>query len=358
MNTRAIIPLVAGLCIGGVALKMVFDTVKRAKGAQTKYAAVLSAQGEIPLSSLISEGSLTTIKFPEKAVPLGAFTKKEDLVGRVPRVSIVPGVPIVEDMLYPEGVPPGLVPPSGFRAVAVKIDESSGVDYHLYPGCFVDVIGYFNSRRAGKQETIARTLVENVEVAAVGDRIAIASTSEDGGQKESGKPIRAATLYVKPETVPILHLAEQKGKLKLSMRNQNDATGVGNKKDGSTDTVDFSVVLTGKSEEEGEPKGILSWFLGGKQDEQPVVQVAAMPEPEPEKKPGWSMRVVNGADEEVVDYVSPNSRELFEPKKKRGNSRADRFQPPPNPYDRNTGRDYRGDRTPEPEPKPLPQEPS
>jgi len=228
MKGKALIPLIAGLCIGGFALKMGIDTVKKAKGGQASVVQLLAPRSELARGTPITEALLTTVKFPANAVPAGAFTKKEDLIGRVPRIVAPAGLPILENMLRAKGARGGVVPPPGYRAVAVKVDESSGVDNHLQPGCRVDVVGYFNVRKAGRQVTIARTFIEDVEVAAVGEQVSpptLTADQQDGPKRTSStssKPARAVTLFVRPEQVPDLHLAEQKGKLKLSMRNDVD----------------------------------------------------------------------------------------------------------------------------------------
>jgi Flp pilus assembly protein CpaB len=174
------------------------------------------------------------MKFPQELAPQGAVSDKEKIVGRVPHTGVPAGVPILDNMLLPPGVKAGIHVPPGFRAVAVKIDEGSGVDNHMQPGCRVDVVGYFTIKQSGKTETVARTIIENVEVAAVGQRLSpdapSKSEGKDGKSSSSGKPekpARAATLLVKPEQVPTLLLAEQKGEIKLSMRGLEDTSLAG-----------------------------------------------------------------------------------------------------------------------------------
>jgi pilus assembly protein CpaB len=231
MNRSALIPLIAGLGIGGLALKLGFDFVKRAKGAQGANTQVWVAHQDIPRWVAIDETMLKGAVFPANAVPPGAFAEQEKLVGRVLRMAAPGGLPILESMLLPPGAKPGLVVPEGYRAVGVKIDEGSGVDYHLQPGCRVDVIGYFSVRGGGVTRTIARIILENVEVGAVGPQLsAVSPTAEEqSGKKDSHrqKKVRAVTLFVKPNEVPQLHMAEQRGKIKLAMRNADDAGSSG-----------------------------------------------------------------------------------------------------------------------------------
>ncbi|MDX2200539.1 MAG: Flp pilus assembly protein CpaB [Phycisphaerae bacterium] len=321
MNGKAVIPLVAGLCIGGFALKMVFDTVKKAKGASTNMTQVYAAAQDIALGTRISAEMVKPLAFPTAAVPPGAFTKKEKLIGRVARTFTVAGLPIVDGMLHPEGAPSGLVVKEGFRAVAVKIDDSSGVDNHLWPGCFVDVVGYFNIRQNGKQQTIARTIIENVEVAAVGQRISLVEATTPGEKPKKQAPARAVTLFVKPSDVPTLHLAEQRGKLKLSMRNSMDD---GKPSEEGQLAVNESKVTGVKTEEPEKPKtdtpNPMSGFLAGlfsKNDQkadEPVKPVVQEPVAElPPAKPGFTTVVYRGASVEEVQWKDRHSRERFNP---------------------------------------------
>ncbi len=230
MSGKAIIPLVAGLVIGGLALKMGSDALKRAQGGQqVKGVTVWSAARDIVRGQRVEASMLSSVSMPPNAVPEGAFTDREELVGRVARTTRLAGDVLTESAMRPKGAPTGLEVPEGMRAVAVKVDESSGVDYHLEPGSHVDVVAYFNIRTAGKQETVARTIIENVEVGAVGQRVSAELTTEHGdeGKKSTStaRPVRAVTLFVKPAQVPTLHLAEQRGKLKLSMRNSIEGSG-------------------------------------------------------------------------------------------------------------------------------------
>lgn len=231
MNARALIPLIAGLGVGGLALKLGLDFVQRAKGAQDTNAQIWIAQQDIPHWMMVDEEMLSEMAFPVKAIPQGAFADKDKLVGRVLRVAAPGGLPILESMLLPPGAKPGLVVPKGYRAIAVKIDEGSGVDYHLQPGCRVDVIGSFAVRKGGENRMIARTILENVEVGAVGPQLtAVNPTAEEqSGKKDSRrqKKVRAVTLFVKPDKAPLLHMAEQRGKIKLAMRNYGDVEGSG-----------------------------------------------------------------------------------------------------------------------------------
>ncbi len=71
MNAKSMIPLVVGLAIGGYALKLVFDTVKNARGAEPDTVQVWTAREDIPRGTSIDEAMILAVEFPASAVPAG-----------------------------------------------------------------------------------------------------------------------------------------------------------------------------------------------------------------------------------------------------------------------------------------------
>ena len=309
MNVKALIPLVVGLGIAGLAAKLGLDFIKKAEGKQAKMVKLWTPVEDIKRGVSISETMLRPLEYPAEATPPGALAKLERIVGRVPHTGAPAGVPILDAMLLAPGEHAGVRVPPGLRAVAVRVDESSGVDNHLEPGCHVDVVGVFTVRRNNRTDTIARTILEDVEVAAVGQRLAptVPEPGEEKGKK-SGKrerPARAVTLLVKPAQVPTLHLAEQKGKIKLCMRGALDQSSA--MQAAPVDEDDLLGI------EGPEPEPQLSWSeqlnelassFWKKDEPQPE------PEPEPEPTPDlqgepkwtWVMAIQNGGERRVLGW--------------------------------------------------------
>lgn len=323
MNLKAVVPLVAGLCVGGLALKMGLSSLQQAKGAQPNTVTLWALRADLPRGNAIDDAQLEARKFPANLVPTGAVTDKTQLSGRVLRTLAPAGIPVVESMLLPKDAKPGIWVKPGFRAVAVRIDESSGVDNHLEPGCRVDVVGYFSTRRSGKSEIIARTLIENVEVAAVGQRLTAAgevAEKGDASKKTSStsaeKKVRAVTLLVKPEDVPSLHLAEQRGKIKLSMRSEGDTNGQTTPRSVAEDEVLGLSSGTSNSGMTGLLGKIGSWFGGGNKSDAKAVAAKQTskaeaskvePGPPPPPPPAWVMTVSNGSEQIKLGWSSLTS---------------------------------------------------
>ncbi|MBN2447107.1 MAG: Flp pilus assembly protein CpaB, partial [Phycisphaerae bacterium] len=226
MNVKAIIPLAAGLVVGGLALKMGSDALRQARGSQTvKTAEIWAAAIDIPRGHIIKEEALKSVKFPAEAIPSWAFKDKAELIGRVANVTTFADELFHPQAVLPEGAQPGLIVPKGYRAASVRVEQSTGADYHLRPGCHVDVLASSKVRVDGRNETVVRTILENVEVAAVGDRIAGKLEADEETAKSGGSSsaARAVWLFVRPDQDDLLLLAEQEGRLKLTMRNDIEA---------------------------------------------------------------------------------------------------------------------------------------
>jgi pilus assembly protein CpaB len=300
--------LVAGLGIGGLALKLGVNVLQNAKANQrNERVQIWAARSEIPRGTAIDADMLQSFAYPSDVIPPGAFREKDKLVGRVARLVVPAGLPVLDAMLAPANAKAGVFPPPGFRAIAVKIDESSGVDYHLEPGCFVDVIGSTKDKRAGGAR--AKTIVDNVEVAAVGERISPGEKPAAEGakkDKDKGRPVRAVTLYVRPDQAKKVLLAEQDGPIKLCLRGSSDQAGFA-----ATDLPDKIEQL---ADQNAENQGAAAdWlqkvFAQLKPTAVPVAEprsvvVAAAPGPEP-----WILKIYRGNERETVQFKSRDSRE-------------------------------------------------
>jgi len=211
-------------------------------------------------------------------------------------------------MLAPPGTKSGIFVKPGYRAVAVKIDAGSGVDYHLEPGGFVDVVGSFKLSRGGKSEVIARTIVENAEIAAVGPRVS-PTTGGEGDKKDKDRgSVRAVTLFVKPEDVPKLLLTEQQGRIKLSLRGNAEQAG----DESAPERYASEAELTGEvmpnvglatSQPAASPLGWLHTLLGGS------TGAAHATAATPPTVPRWVLKIYRGSKEEVVQFKNSESSE-------------------------------------------------
>lgn len=183
---------------------------------------VLVATREIPEGSVIDEAALSLVSWPAAALPGVAFSTMDSVVGRVTRVRVLAGDPIVPARLAPTGSAPGLevrISP-GHRAMAVRINDVAGISGFLQPDSRVDVLVSMRAATPGSPDRqVAKLFMENVRVLSVGTRV------ERG---EKGEPIDAttATLEVTPEEAERLAVAMNQGSIQLVLRAYGDPTTV------------------------------------------------------------------------------------------------------------------------------------
>ena len=111
---------------------------------------------------------------------------------------------ILDNKLAPKEAGAGLpaVIPQGMRALSVAVNDVVGVAGFVTPGTMVDVLvtGKIEGGSHGTEDTITRTILENVRVLAAGQKIE---------QDREGKPqtVPVITLLVSPEDAGRLAMA-------------------------------------------------------------------------------------------------------------------------------------------------------
>lgn len=199
-------------------------------GGKTATQDVVFASRDIPEGAPIDRVALTSRKIPIGAVPVGAFSSIDSVVGRVTRINVFAGEALVPGRLAPVGSGPGLelkIPP-GQRAMAVRINDVAGISGLIQPGSRVDVLVTIKEDNSEKQ--IAKLFMSNMQVLSVGSEVQ---------RDASGKPISATTvtLGVTPEESERLAIAMNTGAIQLVLRGYGDPDSVRTKGATSTDVL-------------------------------------------------------------------------------------------------------------------------
>ena len=192
---------------------------------------VIVAGQDIPEGSAIDRIALKTVDMPVQVVPVGAFSNIDSVAGRVTRMAIFNGEPIVPGRLAPVGTGPGLelkIPP-GQRAMAVRINDVAGISGLLQPNSRVDVLVTIQDN-SGTGKQVAKLFMSNMLVLSVGTEV----------QRDAqGKPINATTvtLAVTPEEAERLAIAMNTGAIQLVLRGYGDPDSVRTKGANSSDVL-------------------------------------------------------------------------------------------------------------------------
>ena len=192
---------------------------------------VVVASRDIPEGHGVERGAVSISQWPAQAVPAGSFGSVDSVAGRVARVTIFKGEPLVPGRLAPLGTGPGLevkITP-GKRAMALRINDVAGISGLVQPNSRVDVmvtIGDVNS----SGQRVAKLFMENMRVLSVGTQV---QRSEDG----AGNTAATATLEVTPDEAERLALAMSQGSIQLVLRGYGDPDGITTKGATSTDVL-------------------------------------------------------------------------------------------------------------------------
>ncbi len=184
---------------------------------------IVVAVGQVPRGVTLTEEMLATRDWPKGFVPEGVLFELDEAVGRTVWVPLVASDPIVESKLATLGAGRGMAAliPKGMRAVTIQTPNvATGVAGFILPGNKVDVLWALGQSTqddlTGGGSTV--TLLQNVEILAVDQQIEV--TNENRGDS---RDLRSVTLLTSPADAARLDLAQNKGTLRLSLRNPEDS---------------------------------------------------------------------------------------------------------------------------------------
>jgi pilus assembly protein CpaB len=197
----------------------VFKVLESTKASsRVATAPVVIAARDINEGELIDRIALSVAQWPVSTVPVGAYGRVDSVAGRVARVSVFNGEPIVPGRLAPEGQSPGLITKitPGKRAMAVRINDVTGIAGMIPVNSRVDI--GLTTTLANAQRT-AKIFMSNM-------RVLMMQTSTT--KTEDGRPIPAtvATLEVTPEEFELLLVAQAQGQIQLVLRGYGDPDSV------------------------------------------------------------------------------------------------------------------------------------
>jgi len=218
-RVRILLVLVVAVLAGGGLAAGTYSYLQSVpvKTVTTPTRPVVVARADLALASELRADDLTTVQWPEGAVPEGAFSDPQQLVGRGLIAAVVKNEPILPGKLSSKEAGSGLPPiiPEGKRAVSVKVNEVIGVAGYVLPGTMVDVVTT-QSPTARPEDMTSKVVLTQVPVLTAGTRL-----EQDG---KDGKPMQVTvvTLLVTPEESEKLALASNEGKIQLALRNPMD----------------------------------------------------------------------------------------------------------------------------------------
>ncbi|MGE5612105.1 MAG: Flp pilus assembly protein CpaB [Bacillota bacterium] len=222
MNLRTVIPFVVAIGLGVVAVQVGRPLLNKrpAAGPARKLVSVVVAKRDLEPGYQLQAGDLTTAEMPVESAPQTAVRNASEIVGRIVSSPVAKGQTVVERALAVRDAGLGLqtlVPP-GMRAVTIDVSEVTGMVGLIMPGCHVDVLATLTNED-GVRRTVARTIVENVKVTAVGTAMAPKPAGNEPAARETARNV---TLMVTPKQAEAIELAATKARPRLVLRGGKD----------------------------------------------------------------------------------------------------------------------------------------
>jgi pilus assembly protein CpaB len=198
-----------------------FQKASAVKPVDTEH--VVVAASAMPLGTRVDASNLKLISWPAGQSVAGMFNSIDQAANRALITPVAANEMILDGKLAPKEAGAGLpaVIPQGMRAMSVAVNDVIGVAGFVTPGTKVDVLvtGKLVGPNHTEEDTITRTILENVGVLAAGQKIE---------QDREGKPqtVPVITLLVSPEDAARLAMASTQGKIQLALRNTVDTKRV------------------------------------------------------------------------------------------------------------------------------------
>jgi len=218
---RVFIVLALAIVAGGT---FAFGTYRYMQNVPTRTvgvptSAVIVAAADLQLGAELRGEDLRVIQWPAGAVPAGAFSNTNDLIGRGLILPVTMNEPFLPSKLAPKeagaGLPPVIAP--GYRALSVRVNDVVGVAGYVLPGTRVDVVATVNPTQQPPDVT-SKVILTNVLVLASGTKI------ERDAKDNKPISVSVVTLLVNPDEAERLTLASTEGKIQLALRNPMDQT--------------------------------------------------------------------------------------------------------------------------------------
>lgn len=181
---------------------------------------VLVAKNELPTGVFIQEEQLRWQIWPDDDIPDNYYTEEEidpsELYGAVVRRGFTAGEPITPKRVIRPGERGFLaaVLRPGYRAMAIRVNATSGVSGLVFPGDRIDIILTHTVADSSGEEVIQRraseTVLRNVRVLAIDQLV------DDSGSEP--KYAKNFTLEVTPKQTEMLSVVRELGALSISLR--------------------------------------------------------------------------------------------------------------------------------------------
>lgn len=178
---------------------------------------VYSLSRSVRAGERITIDNVAQISWGRNDIPRDAVTIPQEVEGMFARSDIPAGTALSRGMFTREPSGVSLPVTLGNRAVAIEVDETSGIEGHALPGTRVDVVLTYLENEA----LTSKIIVQNARILSAGGdtRVASQMAQQIAGPRRSARTI---TLDVGVKDALEIQTARQLGRLSLFMRSADD----------------------------------------------------------------------------------------------------------------------------------------
>lgn len=200
---------VAAAAVGYVGLTQL--ATRQANASNANFRPVVVTATDLTYGQKLEPAMVRIVNYPKDAVPLGAFSTVDSVVGQTTKVFMGAREPVTALKLSSRGGGLSLTIRPSMRAVSAEVNQVSGVSGFVLPGDRVDVLV---TVRPPQGDPITETVLQNIEILAAGQKT----------QTEGNKPItvQAVTMLLDPSGAQMLTHAQREGEIMLVLRNPED----------------------------------------------------------------------------------------------------------------------------------------
>jgi pilus assembly protein CpaB len=216
---RLILALAVAIVISGLFTLWFSKRITKSHAGGPNHTQYAAAAHDVNAGEVLTLADLKQIDWPGSMPLAGAFTKPQDLVGRIVMYPLGAGEPIQERQLAAPGSVAGLSRkiPDGMRAVSLKSDQVVGVAGFLLPGTHVDVLVTYVV--PSSSIPVTSTVLQDAEVLATGQKM-------EPDPKGQPSPVDVVTILTSPEDAQRVVLASTQGRVHFVLRNGEDEAQV------------------------------------------------------------------------------------------------------------------------------------
>lgn len=222
MRNRVGVILVLALMSGLLAAYLAFRFLRQpavpgvVQASEAPTVQVVVANRDMNFGEFITQQDIRVIDWPASVVPDGFASTPEEVVGRGLLLPVRLNEPFLSSKIAnPEagaGVPLGIE--EGMRAMAVRVNDVIGVAGFIQPNQRVDVLVTLEGG-AAIGEPVTQVVLQDIAVLGIGQM----TTVNDENQAVL---VPVVTLLVDPDDAERLTHAEDRGKIRLALRNTLD----------------------------------------------------------------------------------------------------------------------------------------